>query len=191
MFLNKLQFSFVASLQAGRTSKKSFDGQFSHGLCPKPFYQLGDECLFFSIDGKVFSWQQAERVCSFRVAALLDYQLSLNTDPQTIKPTNGVRQLVLNTPGKTEILRALYREYSEQNFAVRLPLDYNTLRRCQDGKDDRWPYYCTNTHANATCLEAVSHDSDDICLQQVDCSVRHLRLACEFTLPGLFYPANF
>lgn len=102
-----------------------------------------------------------------------------------MQPTNGVRQLVLNTPEKTEILRALFRDYQEQNFAVRLPFDYNTLQRCQDGQDDKWPYPCSNSPVNSTCFETTAHGQADICVREVDCDKKYLRLACEFTLPGL------
>jgi len=104
--------------------------------------------------------------------------------PNTV-PTKGVRQLVLNTPEKTEIFRALFREYNEQNYAVRLPSDYNTLERCRDAKDDKWPHYCTNPKdSNSTCFETISQGADDICLREVVCKQDYLRLACEFTLPG-------
>jgi len=103
-----------------------------------------------------------------------------------MQPTKGVRQLVLNTPEKTEILRAFSGVYQEQNFAIRLPSDYNTLQRCRDGQDDKWPYFCPNSqYANSTCFQTISAGSNDICIQEVDCNARNLRLACEFTLPGL------
>ncbi|CAF0867774.1 unnamed protein product [Adineta steineri] len=100
-------------------------------------------------------------------------------------PTKGVRQLVLNTPEKTEIFRALFREYNEQNFAIRLSSDYNTLRRCHNIKDDKWPQYCINPkYSNATCFETVSNGPNDVCVREVECKQRYLRVACEFTLPG-------
>lgn len=132
------------------------------------------------MDGKIYSWKQAQHECSRRIARLLD-------DHPNLQPVRGVRQLVLNTPKKTEILRALYRTADEENFAVRLPSDYNTLPRCRDGRDDKWPQYCTSTQdADSACFETVSHDKrNDICLQEVGCHIEHLRLACEFTLPSL------
>jgi hypothetical protein len=116
---------------------------------------------------------------------MLDQQSWNSANQPNIMPTKGVRQLVLNTPEKTEIFRALFREYNEQNYAVRLPSDYNTLERCRDAKDDNWPYYCTNPKdSNATCFETVSQGTDDICLREIECRKNYLRLACEFTLPG-------
>lgn len=104
-----------------------------------------------------------------------------------MQPVRGARQVVLNTPEKTAIFRALFQEYNEQNYAVRLPHDYRTLTRCNDGQDDKWPTFCMNpVYSNATCFETVSPSPNDICLREVDCSQRYLRLACEFTLPGLF-----
>ena len=101
------------------------------------------------------------------------------------QPTKGVRQLVLNTPEKTDFLRAMNNEYNEQNYAVRLPSDYDTLTRCRDGNDDRWPDYCANTpRTNQTCFETFSPSGKDLCLRQVECDREYLRLACEFTLPG-------
>jgi hypothetical protein len=119
---------------------------------------------------------------------LKDRSVSTSDQPN-MQPTKGVRQLILNTPEKTELLRAMSQEYDEQNFAVRLPFDYNILQRCHDGKDDKWPHYCTNPqNVNATCFETITHGTgtNDICLREVGCQARYLRLACEFTLPGLF-----
>ena len=166
---------------------QSFESQFTQGRCPRRFYQLGDECVYFANDGKAYSWKQAERLCSKRIARILDDASAGNTDQPNMQPTRGVRQFVLNTPEKTGILRAFARDYSEQNFAVRLPLDYNTLQRCQDGKDDQWPQFCSEKEAaNATCVETTTNQLNEICLRQVECQSRYLRLACEFTLPGLF-----
>lgn len=172
----------------GRTSKASFNAQFQRGRCPNRFYQLGDECVYLSTDGKIYSWKQTERACSRRISRLLDDQSSSNINQPNMQPDKGVRQLVLNTPEKTELFRALSREYDEHNFAVRLPSDYNTLQRCLDGKDDKWPHYCTDTqNTSATCFETTSHgQNNDICLREVQCNSKYLRLACEFTLPGLF-----
>ncbi|CAM4922556.1 unnamed protein product [Rotaria socialis] len=172
------------SYVAGRNTKVEFDSQFSRGVCPERFYQLGDECLYFSIDGKIFQWQQAQHICERRVGPILEQPWS-NPDQPNMKPTKGVRQLVLNTPEKTEIFQALFREYSEQNWAVRLPLDYNILQRCQDGKDDKWPQFCEKRSSfNSSCFETTSSGQDDICLREVVCNKKYLRLACEFTLPG-------
>lgn len=103
-----------------------------------------------------------------------------------MKPTKGVRQLILNTPEKIKILDALYREYDELHVAVRLPSDFNTLQRCHDGKADNWPQYCTTPdNANATCFETSDLNSNNICLRQIPCTKRRSRLACEFTIPGL------
>jgi hypothetical protein len=170
-----------------RASKVLFDTQFQRGRCPHRFYQLGDECVYLATDGKIYSWKQAERACSRRIARMLNDQSWSTSDQPNMQPTKGVRQLVLNTPNKTELFRVLYREYEEQNFAVRLPLDYNTLQRCRDGKDDKWPYYCTDSQStNSTCFETTASGQNDICLREVECTARYLRLACEFTLPGLF-----
>ncbi|CAF2235851.1 unnamed protein product [Rotaria magnacalcarata] len=172
------------SYVAGRNTKAVFDSQFSRGRCPERFYEIGDECLYFSIDGKIFQWQQAQHICERRVGPILE-QPSNNPSQPNMKPTRGIRQLVLNTPEKTEILRAFFREYDEQNWAVRLPFDYNTLQRCQDGKDDKWPQFCENRPpSNSSCFETITTGQDDICLQEVICNKRYLRLACEFTLPG-------
>jgi hypothetical protein len=171
--------------KTGRTAKASFDSQFIQGRCPIRFYQIGDECVFFPIDGKIYSWNECERICSRRVARMLESFSSSNPDQPNMKPSRGVRQLILNTPEKTQMFHALYQSYDEQNFAVRLPDDYNLLRRCYDNQNDQWPHYCTsNIRFNATCFETTSPSSLDICLREVDCEQRYLRLACEFTLPG-------
>jgi hypothetical protein len=179
-YIYNLTLFFSAGRHSGRHSKGSFDAKFQRGRCPDRFYQLRDECVYFSADGKIYSWKQAQRECSRRIARLLD-------DHPHLQPIRGVRQLVLNTPEKTEIFRSLHRKHHEQNFAVRLPSDYNTLPRCSDGKDDKWPQYCKPTQdESSTCFETISHsENNDICLREVDCHFGYLRLACEFTLPGL------
>lgn len=175
----------MARFMTGRTSAQSFDTQFSTGRCPRRFYQLSNECVYFAIDGKSYSWRQVDRVCSQRIANLLEEPSASNLEQPNMQPTRGVRQLTLNTPEKTEILRALFRDYSDQNFAVQLPDDYTTLARCRDGQDDRWPQFCANSQYNKSgCYETVSANTNDICLRQVDCRARYLRVACEFTLPG-------
>ncbi|CAF2623072.1 unnamed protein product [Rotaria sp. Silwood2] len=175
----------AVSYTAGRSSKSAFDAQFPRGRCPERFYQIGEECLYFSIDGKIYSWQNADRICARRIGNILEQQSSSNPDQPNMKPTKGVRQLILNTPEKTEILRAFSQEYNEQNFAIRLPSDYNTLQRCNDAQDYKWPFYCANTqNTNSMCIEDTSNGANDICLREVDCNQRYLRLACEFTLPG-------
>ncbi|CAF0966460.1 unnamed protein product [Adineta steineri] len=184
-----------ATYAADRSSKSTFDTQFSRGRCPERFYQSGEECLYFATDGKIYNWPEVERVCSRRIARMLNkhsssdmYQQNQNKphlNQPNMTPTKGVRQLVLNTPEKTEIFRALFREYNEQNFAIRLPSDYNTLRRCHNIKDDKWPQYCINPkYSNATCFETVSNGPNDVCVREVECKQRYLRVACEFTLPG-------
>lgn len=173
--------------QTSRVAKTSFDTQFSTGRCPQRFFQVGDECLFFATDGKSYSWIDAERLCRGRIGRMVDQwaESSAMGNQPNLKPTLGVRQLVLNTPEKTDILRALYQIYGEENFAVRLPNDYNTLRRCSDGHDDKWPYFCNSiVPFNTTCFEAKSNSATDLCLRDVACGNRYLRLACEFTLPG-------
>jgi hypothetical protein len=179
-YIYNLTLFFSTGRHRDRHSKASFDAHFHRGRCPHRFYQLGDECVYFSTEGKIYSWKQAERECSRHVARLLH-------DHSNLQPVGGVRQLVLNTPEKTEIFRALYRKEHQQNFAVRLPSDYNTLTRCRDGIDDKWPEYCTPTQdTSSTCFETISHGQhNDICLREVECRHEHLRLACEFTLPGL------
>lgn len=173
--------------QSARHSKSSFDAQFRRGRCPEYFYQLGDECVYLGTDGRRYSWRQAQRVCARRVARSLQRQTSLSGQPFT-KPTRGVRQLILNTPEKKKILEALYREYEELNVAVRLPSDFQTLNRCNDGKEDHWPSYCTTSeYPNATCFETGELGSSNICLRSIDCVQRSSRLACEFTLSGLLF----
>jgi hypothetical protein len=173
----------LETLQPARSSKSSFDAQFYRGRCPDRFYQIGDECLYFGTDGKRYSWHQAQRVCARRIARSLERQ--------NMKPTKGVRQLILNRPEKTKILEALYREYEELNIVVRLPSDFNTLHRCHDEKEDNWPQYCINPESlNATCFETSELGSNNICLRQIDCNKRNSRLACEFTLPGLSFKRN-
>ncbi|CAF3027781.1 unnamed protein product [Rotaria sp. Silwood2] len=171
--------------QPARSSKSSFDAQFYRGRCPDYFYQIGDECLYFGTDGKKYSWYQTQNICAIRIARLLEHQAKFVIGGINIKPNKGVRQLILNTPEKTKILEALYREYDELNFAIRLPSDYNTLQRCHDGKEDNWPQYCVNLDSsNGTCFETSGLDSNHICLRHIDCDIRYLRFACEFTLPG-------
>lgn len=177
-----------------RSSKSSFDAQFQRGRCPDRFYQLGDECLYFATDGKRYSWHQAQRVCAQRIADSLERQTtSFVIGQPSVKPTKGgVRQIILNTPEKTKILEALFREYDELNFLVRLPSDYNTLHRCRDGKQDYWPKYCGNLDAsNATCFETSELGANNICLRQIDCNKYYSRLACEFTLSGLLFERNY
>ena len=168
-----------------RAIKPKFAAKYAQGRCPRYFFQLGEECVFFANDGKIYSWQQVERICSRRIFRMVEDFSNANPDQPNSIPTKGVRQLVLNTPEKTEILRAYNEEYREHNFAVRLPSDYNTLRRCLDGQDDKWPHYCqSNVDPNATCFETYSNVPNEFCLRQVECEPRYLRLACEFTLAG-------
>jgi len=168
-----------------RTSNGVFENQFNRGRCPQRFYQVGDECIYFANDGKAHPWKRVDNLCSRRIARLLEEPTSGNSEQPNMKPTKGVRQFVLNTPAKTEILRALLREYQEQNFAVRLPSDYNTLVRCQDGMDDKWPRFCPGFQpTNSTCVETTTDGTNEICLREVDCNAKNLRIACEFTLPG-------
>jgi hypothetical protein len=111
---------------------------------------------------------------------------SSNNDQPNMTPTKGVRQVVLNTPEKTELFRVIFRDFNEQNFAIQVPSDYNTLPRCYDGKDDKWPQICMNSqYSNSTCYETTQFGENDICLRPVDCHQQYLRAACEFTLPGL------
>ena len=166
-------------------SKATFDNEFSRGRCPQRFYQLGEECVFFPNDGKSHAWKRANKICADRIGGILNDASAGNSEQPNMQPTNGARQLVLNTPEKTEILRALFRDYQEQNFAIRLPSDYQTLVRCNDGQDDKWPQFCSNAPQNSSCFEAIFNGPNDICLREVDCNSRYLRLACEFTLPGL------
>ncbi|UJR31295.1 hypothetical protein I4U23_018793 [Adineta vaga] len=174
-----------APYHSDRSAKTLFDTQFPRGRCPERFYQSNQECLYFSTDGKIYSWNEAERICARRVARMLNKHSQSDMSQPNMTPTKGVRQVVLNTPEKTEIFRALFREYNEQNFAIRLPSDYNTLTRCFDGKDDKWPQFCTNVpYSNQTCFETVSNGPNDLCLREVECRQRYLRVACEFTLPG-------
>ena len=167
-------------------SKATFEGEFSRGRCPHRFYQLGNECIYFANDGKSHAWRRVNNICANRIGTILQDPAAGNSDQPNMQPTNGVRQLVLNTPEKTEILRALFRDYQEQNFAIRLPSDYQTLTRCYDGQDDKWPQFCSSAPQNSSCFETISSGPSDICLREVDCNSRYLRLACEFTLPGLF-----
>lgn len=167
-------------------SKATFESEFSRGRCPHRFYQLGNECIYFANDGKSHAWRRVNNICANRIGTILQDPIASNSDQPNMQPTNGVRQLVLNTPEKTEILRALFRDYQEQNFAIRLPSDYQTLTRCYDGQDDKWPQFCSSAPQNSSCFETISSGPTDICLREVDCSSRSLRLACEFTLPGLF-----
>ena len=103
-----------------------------------------------------------------------------------MRPTRGVRQLTLNTPEKTKILAALYRDYDELNYAVRLPSDYHTLTRCSDRHDDHFPQFCQKpNNSTRVCFETSGIGFDHICLRQIDCDTDRVRLACEFTLPGL------
>lgn len=184
-----LTFSLVKleRYQVPRVSKSSFDSQFSSGRCPPRFLQVGEQCLYFATDGKSYAWNDAERLCRWRIGRMVDQwaEASANANQPNLKPANGVRQLVLNTPEKTEILRALYQVYGEENFAIRLPEDYNTLRRCADSQDDKWPYYCnSDVSFNTTCFETKSSSPTDFCLRDINCGTRYLRLACEFTLAG-------
>ncbi|CAF3558782.1 unnamed protein product [Rotaria sp. Silwood1] len=171
--------------QPVRISKSSFDAQFNRGRCPDRFYQIGNECLYFGTDGKKYSWNQIQNICAKRIVRLLKQPKQFVNSEVNIKPKKGLRQLILNTPEKTKILEYLHREYEELNFAIRLPSDYNTLQRCHDGKEDNWPQYCINQDSsNGTCFETSVLASQRICLHQIVCDIRSVRLACEFTLPG-------
>ncbi|CAF1545867.1 unnamed protein product [Rotaria magnacalcarata] len=168
-----------------RISKSAFNAQFYRGQCPDRFYQIGNECLYFGTDGRKYSPHQIEYVCATQIARLVERQTTFVIGQVNIKPKKGVRQLVLNTPEKGKLLEALYREYDELNFAVRLPSDYDKLNRCHDDKDDNWPQYCINLYSpNATCFETNGQGSIDVCLGRINCALRHSRLACEFTIPG-------
>lgn len=169
----------------GRPSKSAFDAQFYRGRCPDRFYQVGEECLYFGTDGRMYSWQQIELVCRINVSRLLERQVPYPNGQINIKPKNGVRQLILNTPEKAKILQALHLHYDELQYAVRLPSDYDKLNRCHDDQDDNWPHYCSKPESpNATCFETNGIGSNDICVRQINCDIRYLRVACEFTLPG-------
>jgi hypothetical protein len=163
-----------------------FDARFHRGRCPDYFYQLDNECVYLATNGKIYSWNQVQHVCSRQVARLLSKQTSFAIGQEMIRPMNGVRQFILNTPEKTKLLEALYRDYDELNYAVRLLSDYETLNRCDDEHEDHWPSYCFSPHvSNGTCFEASDIGSNHVCIRQVDCDKTELRLACEFTLPGL------
>ncbi|CAF5212724.1 unnamed protein product, partial [Rotaria magnacalcarata] len=156
--------------------------QFPRGRCPEGFYQSGDECLYFAVDGNCFSWQQAHCICSQRVDRLLK---RVSESGQTIiKPAKGARQLVLNTPDKMKILRAFLQKYKQANYGVNVLYDFNTLSRCYDGIDEDWPEYCEdNSYSNSTCFETASNGKNNICLREIPCDDTYLRVACEFTLP--------
>lgn len=183
---SRVSLLILANFLGSRMSKTTFENEFSRGRCPHRFYQLGNECIYFANDGKTHAWRRANELCSNRIGSILNDPAAGNSEQPNMQPTNGVRQLTLNTPEKTEILRALFRDYQEQNFAVRLPSDYQTLARCYDGQDDKWPQFCSNSPQNSSCFETFSSETNDICLRTVDCNSRYLRLTCEFTLPGLF-----
>ena len=176
----------IDTYEPARSSKSSFDAHFQRGQCPARFYQIGNECVYFATDGKRYSSYQAQRVCARRTARLLERQTVLGNDQNKVRPSRGVRQFILNTPEKTKILQSLFRDYEEVNFAVHLPADYNTLQRCNDGKEDYWPHYCGSLEgSNATCFETSELGFSNICLRQIDCNRRSSRLTCQFTLPGL------
>ncbi|UJR15408.1 hypothetical protein I4U23_002355 [Adineta vaga] len=135
--------------------------------------------------GQRYSWHQTQRLCTRRTPRLLERQQYSLISRNSTKPTRGIRQLVLNTPEKTKILQALFRDYDELHYAIQLPSDYDTLQRCKDGKEDYWPHYCVNPeYSNGTCFETSDIGSNNICIRQIDCHERNFRLACEFTLPG-------
>lgn len=181
-------FFILETFQPARSSKSSFDAQFNRGRCPDRFYQLGDECVYFATDGKRYSWHQTQRVCTRQIARSLERQTPFAVGQSNVKPTKGVRQLILNTPEKLKILEALYREYDELSVAIRLPTDFHTLQRCRNAKEDNWPQFCTNPEGpNATCFETAELGPNNICLRQIDCNKRYSRLACEFTLSGLLF----
>ncbi|CAF2235870.1 unnamed protein product [Rotaria magnacalcarata] len=157
--------------------------QFHRGRCPEGFYQSGDECLYFAVDGNCFSWQQAHSICARRVKRL--FQNLSESDPTNVKPAKGGRQLVLNTPHKMKILRAFLQKYKEANYSVNVLYDFNTLSRCYDGIDEDWPEYCEdNSYSNSTCFQTALNDKNNICLREIPCDDTYLRVACEFTLPG-------
>lgn len=173
-------------LERRRGAKSSFDAQFHRGRCPDYFYQLDNECLYFATSGKIYAWQQAQKACEQKVAQLTARQAAFAIGQSKLRPIPGIRQLILNTPEKTKILEAIYREYDEVSYAVRLPSDLNPAHRCNDGQEDHWPQYCQNPTqgSNTTCFDTSELGSDHICLRQVDCAKPYLRLACEYTLPG-------
>ncbi|CAF1031984.1 unnamed protein product [Adineta ricciae] len=169
-----------------RSSKSSFDAHFQRGQCPYRSYQINNECVYFSTEGPIYAWHQAQRLCARQIRRLLEQHTFSVINQNRTKPIANVRQLILNTPEKTKILQALFRDYDELHYAVQLPSDYNTLQRCKDGKEDYWPQYCVNQNntSNSTCFEANDSGGNHICIRQIDCYERNFRLACEFTLPG-------
>lgn len=167
------------------TEEISIEDEFPSGLCPEGFHQLGDECLYFLIEGNCFSWKNSYCVCSQRIERVLKH-LSLDPDQTVVQPAKGGRPLTLNTPEKTKLLRAMVRDYDRSNYAVQLPHDYDKLERCNDGTDDFWPEYCDEgPHSESACFETAPKGENNICLQEVPCNETFLRVACEFTLPGL------
>jgi hypothetical protein len=129
----------------------SLNTESESGHYPDRFYQSSDECLYFSTDGKIYSWREAERGCSQDITRLLEDCLDL-------QPVENGRQLVLNSE-KAEIFRSLYRKYHEENLVVHLPSDYNSLARCNDRIDDKWSRYCTSTlNTNSICFETISNN---------------------------------
>jgi hypothetical protein len=158
-----------------RSSKSSslFDAQFHRGQCPTYFYQLANECLHFSNAPPIYSWQQAEKWCMKQVMPLAG------------QSSSQIRPLILNTPDKTRILEAFYRNFDELHYLVRLPPDFHALQRCRDGMDDYLPLHCGSFDlANGSCFSSGEFGSERICLQQIDCQNSSFRLACEFTIEG-------
>ncbi|CAF4436278.1 unnamed protein product [Rotaria magnacalcarata] len=159
--------------------------QFPRGRCPERYYQSGGECLYFAVIGNGSSWKQAHSICARRVNR--HYENLSESGQRITKPAKGGRQLVLNTPHKMKILRAFLQKYKEANYSVNVLYDFNTLSRCYDGIDEDWPEYCEdNSYSNSTCFQTALNDKNNICLREIPCDDAYLRVACEFTLPGLF-----
>lgn len=125
-------------------------------------------------------------MCTTQIARLLTRQTPLILDQSNLFSTRRVRQLILNTPEKAKILEFLYRDYDELNYAIRLPVDFLTFTRCSDRHDDHLPQFCQKpTNSTDVCFETSGLGFDHICLNQINCDNNFVRLACEFTLPGL------
>ncbi|CAF0885087.1 unnamed protein product, partial [Didymodactylos carnosus] len=156
-----------------RPAEQRFDTNWQRGDCSDRWLQVGTECLYFpTSNGKEFSWNDIKQICTTHIAKSLR-----GTGVQMTK--KGVRPVILNSPAKSRLLQELIDTYKEDGYAIQLSKDYND--KCGESK----PNYCTKPDIinNEECFSTNGNEKT-MCIDQVPCNNKFVRLACEYTLPG-------
>ncbi|CAF0948640.1 unnamed protein product [Didymodactylos carnosus] len=158
-----------------RPAEQRFDTNWQRGDCSDRWLQVGTECLYFpTSNGKEFSWNDIKQICTMHIAKSLR-----GTGVQMTK--KGVRPVILNSPAKSRLLQELIDTYKEDGYAIQLSKDYND--KCGESK----PNYCTKPDIinNEECFSTNGNEKT-MCIDQVPCNNKFVRLACEYTLPGKY-----